>query len=267
MANLDRIRIVLVNTTHPGNIGAAARAMKNMGLSSLYLVEPRDFPHNKAIWRAASAVDVVENAVVVATLDEAIAECSLVIGTSARDRRIPWPLIDPGQCGQLAVQESGSHDVAILFGREARGLKNEELQRCQFHVHIPTSDDYSSLNLAMAVQVIAYEIRQALLAQEVAGHGPGQSDFAEPGRNAAGAAGADPIMNQQWDQDFATDEELELFFEHLERALIQLDFHDPENPRQLMTRLRRLFQRIRLDKMEMNILRGILTSIEHKTPG
>ena len=267
MANLDRIRIVLVNTTHPGNIGAAARAMKNMGLSSLYLVEPRDFPHNKAIWRAASAVDVVENAVVVATLDEAIANCSLVIGTSARDRRIPWPLINPHQCGQRAVAESASHEVAILFGREARGLKNEELQRCQFHVHIPTSDDYSSLNLAMAVQVIAYEIRQAWLGEEGAEPASGPPASGESGNGGAGEKGTDPAMSQPWDQDFATDEELELFFEHVERALVRLDFHDPENPRQLMTRLRRLFQRIRLDKMEMNILRGILTSIEQKTPG
>lgn len=261
MPDLSKIRIVLVHTTHPGNIGAAARAMKNMGLTSLYLVAPREFPHNKAIWRSASASDVVENAVVVATLDEAIKDCELVIGTSARDRRIPWPLINPPECGQLAIHESTHHEVAILFGREARGLKNEELQKCQFHVHIPTSDEYSSLNLAMAVQVISYEVRQALLA-----HRAGQDPAAHIGRVGGASEQSNEREEQQWDQDFATNRELELFFDHLERALVLLDFHDPENPRQLMTRLRRLFQRIRLDKMEMNILRGILTSIEEKMP-
>jgi tRNA (cytidine32/uridine32-2'-O)-methyltransferase len=257
--DLNKIRIVLVNTTHPGNIGATARAMKNMGLTSLYLVEPLKFPHDKAIWRSASASDVVEKAVVVDTLDEAIADCSLVIGTSARDRRIPWPLIDPAERGQLAAQESAHHEVAILFGREARGLKNEELQKCQYHVHIPTSDDYSSLNLAMAVQVISYEIRKSILAVDEEAPAANQ----ETGKVVA-TSDIENSPLQHWDQEFSTNEDLELFFKHLEEVLVLLDFHDPDNPRQLMTRLRRLYQRVRLDKMEMNILRGILTSVQQK---
>lgn len=264
MADLDRVRVVLVNTTHPGNIGATARAMKNMGLTRLYLVKPRDFPSDKARWRAASASDVIEQAVVVETLDEAIADCGLVIGTSARDRSIPWPLINPEECGRQVIGESSNHEVAIVFGREARGLKNEELQKCQFHVHIPTSNAYPSLNLAMAVQVISYEIRRAFLddGQEAQ---TGEDSAAGPPDNSQESILSLGVEQRHWDQEFSTSEDLELFFEHLERALIKIDFHDPDNPRQLMTRLRRLFQRIRPDKMEMNILRGILTSIENKT--
>ena len=261
MTNLDKVRIVLVNTTHPGNIGAAARAMKNMGLTRLYLVEPRDFPSDKSRWRSANASDVVDHAVVVDTLDEAIADCGLVIATSARDRRIPWPLIDPEECGRQVIRESAQHEVAILFGREARGLKNEELQKCQYHVHIPTSTEYTSLNLAMSVQVISYEVRRAYLDCEPGGQG-GDSVPLDSSLATGFSLGVDP---QTWDQEFSTNEDMELFFEHLERALIKIDFHDPDNPRQLMTRLRRLFQRIRPDKMEMNILRGILTAIESKT--
>jgi tRNA (cytidine32/uridine32-2'-O)-methyltransferase len=261
LASLDRIRVVLVNTTHPGNIGAAARAMKNMGLTRLYLVEPRDFPSDKARWRSANASDVVAQAVVVETLNEAIADCGLVIGTSARDRRIPWPLINPEECGRQVIRESTHHEVAILFGREARGLKNEELQKCQYHVHIPTSTEYTSLNLAMAVQVISYEVRRAYLDHEHAG----QDAAPVPLDNSQGAGFSLGVDPQNWDQEFSTNEDMELFFTHLERALIKIDFHDPDNPRQLMSRLRRLYQRIRPDKMEMNILRGILTSIEAKS--
>jgi tRNA (cytidine32/uridine32-2'-O)-methyltransferase len=229
------IRIVLVETTHPGNIGAAARAMKNMGLTRLYLVNPRQFPDEKAIWRAASADDVVENVTVVSTVDEAIENCHLVVGTSARDRRIPWPMLDPRGCGEKIAQEhkEGS-EIAILFGRESRGLKNEELQKCHYHVNIPTAEAYSSLNLAMAVQVIAYEILLAHHAAEIV---------------------------ENWDMDYATADSVEHLFEHLEQTLIETGFHDPENPRQLMTRLRRLFNRVRMDQMEVNILRGFLASV------
>lgn len=236
----SRVRIVLVDTTHPGNIGAAARAMKNMGLSQLYLVRPTQFPHEKATWRAASATDIVDEAHVVDSLDAAIGDCGLVIGTSARNRRIPWPMLDPCECAEKVIEEARRHPVAIVFGREDRGLKNEELQRCHFHVHIPTSEQYTSLNLAMAVQVIAYEIRRAFLSR--AGDEAGES----------------------WDVELSTSRDLEYFYEHLEQTLIDIDFHDPDNPRQLMTRIRRLFNRIRPDMMEMNILRGILTSIDQK---
>ncbi|MDZ7683891.1 MAG: tRNA (cytosine(32)/uridine(32)-2'-O)-methyltransferase TrmJ [Gammaproteobacteria bacterium] len=232
------VRIVLVETSHPGNIGAAARAMKNMGLSRLILVSPLDFPNEQAVWRAASASDVVESAFVVDTVAEAIADCQLVIGTSARDRRIPWPLLEPRECGEKVTSEAGAGaEVAILFGREARGLKNEELQQCHYHVNIPTAEAYSSLNLAMAVQVIAYEI---LLA--------GRSGKPEP----------------TWDMDYASAEAVEHLFNHLERTLVEVGFHDPQNPRQLMTRLRRLLNRVRLDTMEVNILRGFLTAIEKR---
>ena len=238
---LDKVRIVLVNTTHPGNIGGAARAMKNMGLSQLYLVAPRDFPADRAVWRAAGAVDVLESAIVVSTLDEAIAGCGLVVGTSARDRRIPWPLLDPRECGERVVAEAPSHPVALVFGREDRGLTNDELQKCTYHVHIPANAEYSSLNLAAAVQVLCYEVRMAWLAAE---HGK-----------------IPPL--QPWDVPPARVDDIEMYFRHLEQALVDIDFHDPDNPRQTMTRLRRLYGRIRLDEMELSILRGVLTGMQN----
>ena len=233
------IRFVLVETTHPGNIGAAARAMKNMGICRLVLVSPRDFPSDKAIWRSASAADVLEETKVVDSLEEALEGCQLVIGTSARDRRIPWPMLEPKSCGEKVFQSQAvGNEIALVFGREAHGLKNEELQLCHFHVNIPTGKAYSSLNLAMAVQVLSYEILQAKLSSM-------------------------PERAEDWDMAYAPSDALEYFFEHLEKTLIQVGFHDPENPRQLMTRLRRLFNRVRMDEMEVNILRGFLTAINH----
>jgi len=233
------VRVILVETSHPGNIGAAARAMKNMGICNLYLVNPTQFPHDKAIWRSASAGDVVRNAVVVDTLDEALEGCQLVIGTSARDRRIPWPMLDPKDCGEkVFTEQAQGTEVALVFGREAHGLKNEELQKCHFHVNIPTGKAYSSLNLGMAVQVLSYEVLQASL-------------------NGVKAT-------EQWDVGPASADEVEHYFGHLEKTLVQIGFHDPENPRQLMTRLRRMFNRIRLDKMEVSIMRGFLTAINKK---
>ena len=245
-----RIRVVLIETSHPGNIGAAARAMKNMGLTELYLVSPLMFPHEKAVWRSASAADVIHNAKVVSTLDEALEGCQLIMGTSARDRRIPWPMLEPKSCGELAVAEHAlGHEVAIIFGREDRGLKNEELQRCHYHVNIPTGEAYSSLNLAMAVQVLSYEILQAQL----------QADA-----STEGAISRKTLDDNNWDMDFADSQAVELMVEHLEQTLIEVGFHDPENPRQLMTRLRRMFNRIRMDKMEVNIFRGFLTAVNRK---
>jgi len=238
---LDNIRIVLVNTSHPGNIGAAARAMKNMGLSRLYLVEPQKFPHDDAWWRAASARDVLENAVVVETLEEAVADCPLVVGTSARGRRIPWPLVTPRECGERAAVEAQSHEVAIIFGREDRGLTNEELQVCNYHVHIPTNPDYSSLNLGCAVQVLSYELRMAYL---------------------QGRDGQLPKFDE-WDVPPATSQAQEHYFKHLQETLEDLDFLQPGNPRQTMTRLRRLYSRVRMDEMELNILRGVLTATQN----
>jgi len=245
------VRIVLIETSHPGNIGATARAMKNMGLTRLVLVNPYDFPSEKAVARAVSAADLISSATVVSTLDEAIAGCQLVLGTSARNRRIPWPMLDPRGCGEKVVAEQASGgEIAILFGREDRGLTNEELQKCHFHINIPTGEAYSSLNLAMAVQVLCYELLQAQLAKQ------GRAD----GALASGDSKPAPV-EQTWDQTYAAADTMEHLFTHLEETLIQVEFHDPENPRQLMNRLRRMFNRIRMDQMEVNILRGFLTSI------
>ena len=237
--NLDNIRIVLVNTSHPGNIGGVARAMKNMGLSRLYLVEPRQFPDEQADWRAASASDVLENAVVTPSLEEAIGDCQFVVGTSARERRIPWPLLDPRQCAERIAPLSDSEQVAVLFGREDRGLTNDELKVCNLHLNIPTSEDYSSLNLAMAVQIVCYELRMLLAQPDL----PASED-------------------DQWDTPFTTRENMERFYTHLEQTLTDIEFLDPAAPRQLMARLRRLYSRVRLDEMELNILRGILTETQ-----
>lgn len=238
-SQLENIRIVLVHTTHPGNIGAVARAMKNMGIAKLYLVKPKLFPNERATWRAASAVDVLDSAVVVETLDEAIADCGLVVGTSARGRRIPWPLVNPRDCaGQLAPQLH-NNQVAFVFGREDRGLTNEELQRCNLHVHIPSSEEYSSLNLAMAVQIICYEMRMAQLAPTL-----DHDDMAE------------------WDAELATADDLERYFVHLEETLVDMGFLKPEAPKQLMSRLRRLYSRKRMDELEVSMLRGILTATQ-----
>lgn len=234
----SKIRMVLVNTTHPGNIGGAARAIKNMGLTELYLVQPREYPAPRALWRAAGARDILANVKVVESLDEAIAGCGLVVGTSARERRIPWPLINPRECGEKIWSEAASHDVALLFGREDRGLTNSELQKCHYHVHIPSNPDYSSLNLATAVQVLAYEVRMASLQDE---------------------NGVLPSMHE-WDQPLATADELELFHHHLAETMATLKFYDPDNPKQLLTRMRRLFNRTRMDKMEVSMLRGLLTA-------
>ncbi len=239
--SLDNIRIVLVNTSHPGNIGAVARAMKNMGLSKLVLVEPKKFPHDEATWRASSANDVLESAQVCASLEEAVAECGLVIGTSARGRTIPWPLLDPRHCAQRAYAEASKHEVAFVFGREDRGLTNEELQLCNLHLNIPADEEYSSLNLAMAVQVVSYELRMTHLSDDL----------------------TDDAL-AEWDQPPATIEQLQRYFEHLEETLLEMGFLNPRAPKQLMTRMRRLYSRARPDDMEINILRGILTSTQYQ---
>jgi len=235
--HLNNIRIVLVNTSHPGNIGASARAMKNMGLSNLYLVAPKDFPSGVAIGRASSALDILDNAVVCEDIKEAIADCSLVIGTSARSRRIPWPVVEPSICAQKLVEEGQQQNVALVFGREDRGLSNEELQFCHFHVQIAANPEYSSLNLAAAVMVLSHEIYQ--FQQKM-----------EPGKQES---------EENWDNELATVADLETYLEHLEELLIKIDFLDPDNPRHLMPRLRRLYSRIRPDKMEISILHGIVS--------
>ena len=233
--NSQNIQVVLVNPSHPGNIGAVARAMKNMGLNHLVLVAPRKFPDPEAPWRAASAVDIIDNARVVETLDEAIGDSQFVVGTSARDRRIPWPVQDARLTAARIVERSVQEKVSILFGREDSGLNNEELRRCNLHCHILTHPDYESLNLSMAVQIVCYEIRMA----ELEGTLPSDED-------------------SHWENPFATSQDMEYFYQHLEETLVELEFLNPAAPKQLMTRLRRLYNRVRLDDMEVQILRGIL---------
>ncbi|GHE21875.1 tRNA (cytosine(32)/uridine(32)-2'-O)-methyltransferase TrmJ [Halomonas urumqiensis] len=242
---LERIRIVLIGTSHPGNIGGTARAMQNMGLGDLALVAPRCEPLTAdTISRASGADTLVHRSRQVATLEEAVADCTLVVGASARSRTLPWPMIAPRELGSrlpLELADSAAR-VALVFGREDSGLTNAELQRCHAHVHIPTNPDFSSLNLAAAVQVLAYECRLAWLDHE-------QGGSATPPDDSQG-------------QPLATHEELEHYFAHLERTLIAIEFHDPAMPRQLMARLRRLTLRSRPERMELNILRGILSATE-----
>ncbi|HEY5717294.1 MAG TPA: tRNA (cytosine(32)/uridine(32)-2'-O)-methyltransferase TrmJ, partial [Motiliproteus sp.] len=237
------VRIVLVHTTHPGNIGGVARAMKNMAFDNLYLVSPKEFPSAKADARASGATDILERAVVVDSLEEAVADCHLVVGASARGRHIPWPVVDPRELAEQVVPDLGKLKVALVFGREDRGLTNEELQRCHRHVHIPSNPDFSSLNLAAAVQVICYELRMAMLAGER-------------------TAEERPRWGTEWDIELASADELERLFLHMEQTLIDIDFLDPDNPRQLMPRLRRLYLRSHPDRVEVSVLRGILTATQ-----
>ncbi|ABC31168.1 rRNA methylase [Hahella chejuensis KCTC 2396] len=247
---LENVRIVLVNTSHPGNIGATARVMKNMRLSRLVLVEPDRFPDDDATSRASGALDVLGSAQVVASLEEAIDGCVLVVGTSARGRSIPWPVRNPRDLADDVYDRVATTrgDVAIVFGREERGLTNDELQRCHLHVHIPSNPDYSSLNVAMAAQVICYELHMRWLLENE--------------ENQSYIQRLDGPGDAGWDVEAATADEIERYLAHLEQTLVDIEFHDPENPRQLMSRLRRLYQRARLDKMEINILRGILRSTQ-----
>lgn len=235
---LANIRVVLSNTSHPGNIGASARAMKTMGLDSLWLVNPKHYPDAEATARASGADDVLAAAQVCTQLDEALQDCRLVIGASARARSIPCPLIGPAECAQRLTSASAAGAVAILFGCEQSGLSNAEIDRCHYLVQIPANPEYGSLNLASALQIICYEIR--------VNHG----STPQPGD----AALHRPVAA----------EEMERFYAHLEQTLVALEFLNPENPRQLMRRLRRLYNRARPDENEINILRGILTAATRK---
>jgi tRNA (cytidine32/uridine32-2'-O)-methyltransferase len=241
------IRIVLVNTTLPANIGAAARAMKTMGLTDLRLVDPKTFPSADATALASGASDVLASARVVATLEDAVADCGLVIGTSARSRTIPWPLMDARQAGQAVQIESERLPVAIVFGREDRGLTNEELQRCNYHVCIPTDEEYGVLNVAAAVQVLAYEVRMAHL---LAAEQPLPEEQAMP------------VQFLRWDEEVVPHGDMERFYVHFEQMLLDTGFLAADNPRQLLARTRRLFGRIRLDRIEYNMWRGIFTRLQ-----
>ncbi len=235
--NFANVRLVLVGTTHPGNIGAAARAMKNMGLRRLVLVSPLLFPHAEATARAAGADDVLAVAQVVDSLDQALSGCRLVLGISARRRGIAGPELDPRQCAAQVAGYSLQTEVALVFGRESSGLNNDEMDRCHFLVRIPTESEFGSLNLAVAVAIIAYELRLAALVGS-------EADSVGPRRPPA------------------TAEEMAHLYAHLQQVLLATGFLNPANPRQLMRRLRRLFNRAQPDQNEVNILRGILASLQ-----
>ncbi|TLY48363.1 MAG: RNA methyltransferase [Gammaproteobacteria bacterium] len=234
--SFSQIRIVLVNTTDPGNIGATARAMKTMGLTQLYLVEPKSFPHVNASVRASNAIDVLAEAVVVDHLTAALQDCHLVFGTSTRIRELNWISLTARAAAEKIVINS-KQKVAVVFGRERSGLTNKELQQCHFQINIPANPNYSSLNLAAAVQIICYELRMAFLI--------------EPKFEEKTIQLADVKMQ-------------EYFYQHLHDLLNKIEFLKPIRSQQIMDRLRRLFSRSELDINEVKILRGILSTIEKK---
>ena len=236
---LNTVKVVLVGTTHPGNIGAAARAIKNMGIFNLALVEPKEFPSDIAIYRSKAAKDILENAEIYESLEDAIAGCKLVVGTSARARSVPWPVFNPRDAAEEMCKISKQGNVAIVFGREDRGLTNDELGLCNFHVHIPSDPKYSSLNLSQAVQILAYEIRLAYSKDEV-------------------------INEVKWDVDLANNEQTERLIDHMEELMQDVEFYDVENPRKLLLRVRRFFKRSKIDVMEANIFRGLFSAIQKR---
>ncbi len=236
--SLDSIKIVLVGTSHPGNIGASARAMKNMGVKNLCLVSPKDFPSDVATYRSKAAKDILENAEIHADLKNAISDCQLVIGTSARGRTVPWPVMSPKEAAKDVRKNATNSKVAIVFGREDRGLTNEELGLCNIHVHIPTDVEYSSLNLSQAVQILVYEVRVSFI-----------ENLDE---------------EEVWDVDFANNEQTERLINHMDELMQQVEFYDVDNPRKLLLRVRRFFKRSKIDVMEANIFRGLFATIQKK---
>ncbi|MGL5429636.1 MAG: tRNA (cytosine(32)/uridine(32)-2'-O)-methyltransferase TrmJ [Vibrio sp.] len=235
---LDRVKVVLVGTSHSGNIGSAARAMKVMGLSRMVLVDPQCQVDAQAIALAAGASEIALNAEIYPTLEAAVADCGLVVGTSARSRTLEWPILEPRQCAEKLISEAELHSVAVVFGRERTGLTNDELQRCHYHVCVPANPEYSSLNIAMAVQLLSYELRMAWLALK-----PNQ----------------DP---HQVESAYPHHQELERFYQHLQTVITQTEFISAQQPGQVMNKLRRMFTRARPEAQEINMLRGILTAVQ-----
>ena len=256
-STLSGIRIVMIQTSHTGNIGAAARAMKVMGLSELYLVKPKSAPDEQSVAMSSNATDILDNATIVETLSEAITGCQLVVGTSARhERTLSWDIQDSRSCGKLIAKHSNSQSeakVAVLFGRESSGLTNEELAVCQHLVHIPTNPDYSSLNVASAVQILSYECRLAAMNIEES-----FDTTIDMSNNK------NTIDSKDNNDNWVTADDLESYFEHLKQIMIDVNFLDPENPRYLIPRLRRLYSRSGITRSEMNILRGMLASTQKK---
>jgi len=246
MESLD-IRIVLVAPSHPGNVGAAARAMKNMGLRQLVLVAPRQFPHPEASARAAGADDVLGTTRVVDTLAAALDGCGYVAATTARDRDQYFRVVDVRAAAERIVAEARCAPAAVVFGAERTGLTNAELEMAHTLVRIPASDAYPSLNLAMAVQLTAYEIFRA---------GAAAAAVAEAPIAAAGAPPAAPL---------ASVEEMQRLYQHFAEVLAEIDFRDrTHSGAHLMSRIRRLLQRAEPDENEVHILRGILTAVQNR---
>ena len=234
----NQVQIVLVETSHPGNIGSVARAMKTMGLQNLVLVKPRNFPSKEAFVLSGNAQDLIEQAVVVNTLDEAIKNCTNIYATSARTRSISWPIITAEMAGiEINKYAREGKKVSIIFGREDRGLTNEELQKANKHILIPSSEDYPVLNIAMSVQVIAYEIFK----------------------------NADIEVDINW-QDYPelNSEELSMLIDHFIDTSYKLNLFDEDNAKKILVRIKRMFTRLKPDKMEGNFLRGFLTRINKK---
>lgn len=234
---LENISIVMVGTTHPGNVGAAARAMNNMCISQLVMVSPKCPIGEIAFARASGAHAILDQMHIVDTLEEAIQDCKLVIGSTARSRALAWPELSPPGMSQKVWSLDDETKVAIVFGREHSGLTNEELQLCNYMVSIPTNPDFSSLNVASAIQVMCYEIYKTLDEGKV-------------------------VESPTPDEPTATSFDLEGYFQHLEKVLLKTGYLNLDNPGQLLQRLRRLYQRADLSKNEINILRGILSSVE-----
>ena len=230
----DNVEFILVEPSHPGNVGAAARAIGTMGFKNLSLVKPTKHPHPESRARSSGGLEILLNAKVFETLDEAVADSSLVIGTTARERRISVPIDSIHESTEGIFKTSLNQKVSIVFGPETSGLSNDDIDRCNRLVYIPTGEMYSSLNLAMAVQVIAYQINLSFFG----------------------------LSEDQSQRELASGKEMELFFEHLEEVLLQTGFLNPNNPKQLMRRLKALFNRAELDDNEVNIMRGILTSYQ-----
>lgn len=235
---LDNIHIILVETSHSGNIGSTARAMKTMGLSKLRLVAPKQTIDEQALALAAGAKDLLEQTEIFDTFEEAIGDCELVVGTSARLRHLQSSLIEPRACGELVVTRAKQGNVALVFGRERVGLTNEELLKCHYHLNFPTNPDYGSLNLAMAVQLACYEVRMAYLALS--------SDLQKNHENP-------PLAS------YPNAAQLEHFFTHTEQLYTELGFI--RNPA-VIQKLRRLYQRAELETAELNLLHGMLTAVE-----
>lgn len=238
---LDRVRVVLIETTQPGNIGSSARAMKTMGLSRLHLVAPRVFPHGEATAFAAGADDVLDSAHVHETLEAAVGDCHVLIGASARRRGIPMPEMTPREAASALLAAARQGEVALLFGTERTGLTNDELLRCQACVRIPANPEYSSLNLSQAVQVLSYELRLASI--------------------ESGDILADPVNDDEYGTA-ATQTEMEGFFRHLDATLKAIDFHKGNEGITVTRRLRRLFVRAAMSGREVAILHALLADAE-----